>query len=330
MSVLDLLAGFPRVRMGHLPTPLEPMNNLGRRLGCDLWVKRDDCTGVGFGGNKVRQLEFYLGRAQALGATQVLITGAVQSNFVRVAAAMAARLGIGCHIQLEERVPDVSALYRTNGNVLLDHLLGATLHAYPEGEDEAGADAALAGIAEDLHARGEVPFIVPLAADQPPTGALGYVDAAGELMVQQGVFDEIFIATGSALSLCGLLFGLRALGCDTPVTGVCVRRGAGAQTARVQQRLDDLAGLLGMENPVSFADTRIDDQALLPGYGRLNPQVRDAIRVAAQTEGVFLDPVYTGKVMAALMAETERLRGKRVLFWHTGGQPALFGYGDQL
>ena len=326
----DKLIRFPRVRMGHLPTPLEPMPRLGAALGCDLWGKRDDCTGIGFGGNKVRQLEFYLGKAQAQGATQVLITGAVQSNFVRVAAAMAARLGMGCHIQLEDRVPGMGDLYRQNGNVLLDHLLGTTLYDYPEGEDEAGADARLHEIAEALRAKGETPFIVPLSADQPPTGALGYVDAAQELLAQGERFDEIIIASGSALTHCGLLFGLRALGDATPVTGICVRRDQAVQTARVTARMADLAGLLDMENPVADADIRLDDRVLAPGYGRMSEAVRDAILQTARAEGLFLDPVYTGKVMAGIMAMADRLRGRKVLFWHTGGQPALFGYADQM
>ncbi len=330
MEFEQRLAVHPRVRMGHLPTPLEPMGNLGAELGCDLWVKRDDCTGIGMGGNKVRQLDFYLGKAQAAGATQILITGAVQSNFVRTAAAMAARLGMGCHIQLEDRVPGKGALYRSNGNVLLDHLLGATMHHFPEGENEAGADARLREIAAELQDAGEVPFVVPLAADQPPTGALGYADAAVELLRQGEQFDEIFVASGSALTHCGLLFGLRAMGDATPVTGICVRRAADVQRDRVRQRLDDLAQLLGGANPVSAEDIRLDDAALSPGYGRLSEATRDAIRRAAGREGLFLDPVYTGKVLAGVIGAAERLRGQRVLFWHTGGQPALFAYAEDF
>nr|WP_317056282.1 D-cysteine desulfhydrase family protein [Roseovarius sp. W115] len=330
MTLHDHLKRFPRARMGHLPTPLEPMLNLGKSVGIDLWVKRDDCTGVGLGGNKVRQLEFYLGKAQAEGATQVLITGAIQSNFVRTAAAMAARLGMGCHIQLEDRVPGKNEIYRENGNVLLDRLLGATLHSYPEGEDEAGADAQLRVIAEDLRHAGEHPFIVPLSADQPPTGALGYADAAIELLSQAEQFDEIFLASGSAITHCGLLFGLRALGDKTPVTGICVRRNAEVQTDRVTRRIQDLAELTGMENPVTPKDIRLDDSAFAPGYGQLSDPLISAMQLTARTEGLILDPVYTGKVMAGLLAQKDRLAGKRVLFWHTGGQPALFAYADLL
>ncbi|MFQ5624662.1 MAG: D-cysteine desulfhydrase family protein [Paracoccaceae bacterium] len=329
------LATFPRIRACHAPTPLETLGNLGADLGLALTVKRDDCTGIAFGGNKVRQLEFYFGAARAEGADTVLITGAIQSNFARITAAMARKLGMDCHIQLEERVPGTGDLYRRNGNVLLDRLLGATLHSYPEGEDEAGADAALRGIAAGLRRRGRKPYVIPLAADHPPLGALGYVCAAIELAQQadgQPPFDEIVIASGSALTHTGLLFGLRALGIATPVLGICVRRDAAAQGARVAKRLDDLAELLSIPSPVPAFDVTVDDSALPPGYGRLSDATVEAIELTARTEGLFLDPTYTGKTMAGLigLARSGELAGKRVLFWHTGGQPALFAYADQL
>ena len=129
---------FPRARLGHAPTPLDPAPGLGAARGVELWIKRDDCTGLAFGGNKVRQLEFHFGEAQARGADTVLVTGAVQSNLVRLAAAGARRLGMEAHVQLEERIiDDAGALYRASGNLLLDRLLGATLRAFPVGEDEA-------------------------------------------------------------------------------------------------------------------------------------------------------------------------------------------------
>ena len=142
-SPLAGIARFPRVRLGHAPTPIDPAPNLGAVLGVDLRIKRDDCTGLAFGGNKVRQLEFHFGEARARGADTVLVTGAVQSNLVRIAAAAARKLGMAVHIQLEDRVADGGETYRTSGNLLLYRVLGATLHAFPEGEDEAAADAAM-------------------------------------------------------------------------------------------------------------------------------------------------------------------------------------------
>jgi len=331
----DALSTFPRAAIGHLPTPLEALPNLGRELGLELFVKRDDCTGIGFGGNKVRQLEYYLGAAVKEKATVLLITGAVQSNFVRTAAAMGRRLGMECHIQLEERVRDISSLHRSNGNVFLNKLLGATLHSYPEGEDEAGADAALVQIAEKLRRDGHRPFIIPLGADSKPLGALGYVQAAAEVLPQieaVGGIDEIVVASGSALTHAGLLLGLRGLGSNIQVHGVCVRRNAQAQAHRVLKRVAETAALLGVTSPVIREDIRVSDTALGPGYGRMTPSIQGAIERTAQTEGLFLDPVYTGKAMAGLidLVQNKALRGTKVLFWHTGGQPALFGYADQL
>ena len=176
---------FPRCRLAHLPTPIEPMPNLSRQLGSvQAYIKRDDCTGLALGGNKIRQLEYYLGAAEAEGADTLLITGAVQSNYVRSTVAAAAKRGMACHVQLEERVPDPSATYRVSGNVLLDRLMGATIHSFPEGENEAGADRRLGELAEALKRDGHRPYIVPLSPGHPPIAALGYVDAARELVSQ--------------------------------------------------------------------------------------------------------------------------------------------------
>lgn len=332
----DRLDRLPRVRLGHAPTPIERLPNLERRLGSSrLYVKRDDCTGLAFGGNKVRQLEFYMGEARARGADTVLITGAVQSNFLRVTAAAARRLGLDCHLQLEERVPDPSPLYRASGNLLLDRMLGATLHSYPEGEDEAGADARLGEIAADLAATGRRPYIIPLAPGHRPLGALGYVVAAREILAQTAAeglaLDEIVVASGSGHTHAGLLFGLRALGSRPRVTGVCVRRPAAAQRPRIRARLDEIAALLDLDPVAGDDDIHLIDDFLAPGYGRLNPTTTDAIATAARTEALILDPVYTGKAMAGFMQRARAAgAGQALLFIHTGGTPAVFAYGDAL
>ena len=329
------LAEFPRVCVSHNPTPLEPLTNLSPDLGASVFVKRDDCTGFAFGGNKVRQLEFYIGAAIHEGADAILITGAIQSNFVRTAAAMARRFGMDCHVQLEERVDGAGDLYRTNGNVLLDRLLGATIHTFPVGEDESGADKSIYRIADGLKAEGRKPYVITLGTDHPPLGALGYVEAALELtrQIEGGPpFDEIIVGSGSASTHSGLLFGLRAIGNTTPVTGICVRRVASLQKPRVEGRIGDIDDLLGTSGTVPKDDVRVFDGSLEPGYGKLNDVTRRAISMTAQREGLFLDPTYTGKVMGGLMmlVESGTLAGKRVLFWHTGGQPGLFAYADQL
>ncbi len=218
------LLDLPRAKLVNGITPLEAMPNLSRICGgANLFVKRDDSMGFAFGGNKVRQLEFYLGEALSLNANTILITGAVQSNFVRLAAAAANKLGMECHIQLEERVAKEDTYYRNSGNVFLDRLLGATIHSYPEGEDEEGADLHLGEIAAELSAEGKSPYIIPLGPGHAPLGALGYVVAARELlnqMVQYDIeFDEVIVPSGSGNTHGGLLFGLRALGSELKVNG---------------------------------------------------------------------------------------------------------------
>ena len=332
------LGKFPRQRLCRLPTPLEAMPNLGGALGgARVHVKRDDCTDLAFGGNKVRQLEFYLGEARLQGADTILITGAVQSNFVRLAAAAARKSGMDCHIQLEERVPRDDPLYRNSGNVLLDRILGATLYSYPEGEDEAGADRRVAEIAGELKGRGRRPYIIPLGPGHPPLGALGYVVAAKELLEQMAarrlLIDEVVVPSGSGHTHGGLLFGLRALGSPVRVTGVCVRRNAGPQKERIRDRCREIAGdgLLGTENPVADGDIRVIDDFLAPGYGRLNPPTLEAIRMAGSLEGLILDPVYTGKTMAGLIHRARSSGpGSSFVLMHTGGTPAIFAYGAEL
>ena len=336
-STLVAVDRFPRVRLGHAPTPLEPAPRLGAALGVELWVKRDDCTGLAFGGNKVRQLEFEFGEAQARRADAVLVTGAVQSNLVRVAAAAARRLAMEAHVQLEERVDEPGDLYRASGNVLLDRLLGATLHSCPVGEDEKAADAALEHLAGALAAQGRRPYVIRSAPDHAPLGGLGYAVAAAEVVTQAralGIgFDAVVCASGSALTHAGLLVGLRALDETAPVHGICVRRDARRQAARVAQVAAELAAMIDRPRAFDGGDVEVSDAVLAPGYGKLNGEVREAMMLAARHEGLLLDPVYTGRAMAGLIALVRSGRvaaASRVLFLHTGGLPALFAYGDRL
>ncbi len=329
------LDDLPTVELAHKPTPIEEMRNLSNRIGgARLFVKRDDCTGLAFGGNKSRQLEFYLGEALAKAADTVLITGAVQSNFIRSAAAAARKLGLDCHIQLEERVARNDAAYRNSGNVLLDRLLGATLHSYPTGDDEAGADRRLAEIAAELAAAGRRPYVISLGPSRPPLGAVAYVAAAREILAQLSAagltIDEIVVASGSGSTHAGLLFGLRALGSTIRVTGVCVRRTADLQTARIHRLCAGIGRLLNVELTVDTTDVHLLGDFLAPGYGRFNAPVVHAMQAAAHCEGLILDPVYTGKAMAGMLQRAEASRGRRLMFVHTGGQPALFAYEPAL
>lgn len=332
---LGRLDELPTVELAHTPTPIEEMPNLAARTGgARLWVKRDDCTGLAFGGNKTRQLEFYLGEAIAKEADTVVITGAVQSNFVRAAAAAARKLGFECHLQLEERVARSDQTYRNSGNVLLDRMLGATIHSYPTGEDETGADRQLNQIAAQLAADGRRPYVISLGPDHPPLGALGYVSAAREILAQLEAaalpIDELVVASGSGFTHAGLLFGLRALGSGIRVTGVCVRRPATDQHQRIRRHLAGIRSLLDSGFTVEERDIHLLDEFLSPGYGRFDSVVVHALQAAAQCEGLILDPVYTGKAMAGLMQRADGAEGRQLMFLHTGGQPALFAYEAEL
>ena len=242
------------------------------------------------------------------------------------------------HIQLEERVDDVDALYRVSGNVLLDRLLGATLHSFPAGEDERAADAALERLARSLADEGRKPYVIHLGVDHPPLGGLGYVLAAGEVMEQARArgfgFDAVVCASGSALTHAGTLVGMRAIAETAPVHGICVRRDASLQHPRVAKRAAELSTMIGRADIVpDEGDVEVSDEVHPPGYGKLNEAVREAISMAARLEALLLDPVYTGKAMAGLVAHVRSGRiapGSRVLFLHTGGLPGIFAYGDRL
>lgn len=335
---MKAIEDFPRVGLAHRPTPLEPMPRLTAWLGGPrLLIKRDDCTGLATGGNKARQLEFHFGEALARDATAVLITGAVQSNYVRTAAAAAAKLGLECHVQLEERVAGMNHEYETTGNALLDVLFGARVHRYPYGHDEAGADRALEQIADDVRAAGGRPYVVHLGPEHPPLGVVAYVEAASEMLQQAesmgARIDAVVLPSGSAVTHIGMLMGLRAAGSAARVHGICIRREAAAQ----QQRFDTIVPLAEqlLECPglIEPADLLAVDGYLGDGYGIPGSDTLDAMARVAQLEGIIVDPVYTGKAAAGLIGLGRANTwgpDATVVFLHTGGLPALFGYRDDL
>lgn len=334
----EILAGWPRVELAHLPTPLEFLPRLsGLHPGYRFWLKRDDCTGLAMGGNKVRQLEFYLGDALRQGCDTVLSTGAVQSNYMRTLAAAAARLGLDCHIQLEHRVNNPPEEYHHSGNVLLDRLFGARIHTLDRGEDEFGADRAIREIAESLRRRGKKPYVVPLAPVDKPRGALGYVAAADELVRQFGEMrlnpDLLVVGSGSGLTHAGLLTGLRMMGRPLPVLGACVRRDAGLQGQRIVDLCRRIEKMLGVASRVSSGDVWVRDTVLPPGYGEASDEVMRAVADMARLEGILVDPVYSAKVVATALALVRRgeLDGFRdIVMIHTGGTPALFAYRERI
>lgn len=335
-KMLPALKTYSTADLDLCRTSLDLLPRLGARLGVELFVKRDDTLPLAMGGNKVRQLEFYLGPAVRDGADTVLITGAVQSNFVRLCAAAARKLGMQAVVQLENRVPKDDIAYNSSGNVLLNQLLGAEIHCFSEGEDEAAADANLDRIADELRAKGRRPYVVHLGIDHLPLGGLGYAYCAAECFAQfqeLGVMpDHVVIPSGSGLTHAGFLAGARAIGWDVPVHGICVRRKAEPQHARITRRTAELETMLDSTG-ITPADIMVYDRVLAPGYGRMNEQVMAAITYAAQDEALLLDPVYTGRTMAGLMDLVKEgliKSGSRVAFIHTGGLPSIFAYQSDI
>ncbi len=327
---------YTRVDLGPVRTPLQKARRLGKELGIELYIKRDDAQPLGMGGNKVRQLEFYLGPAHDEQADTILITGAIQSNFVRLCAAACRKLGLHPVVQLEDRVPTNDPLYLSSGNVLLDQLYGAEIHHLSEGEDEAYADAHLDKLAESLKQQGRTPYVIHLGVDDPPLGALGYVLAMAELKVQLDAIDvapdHIVTPSGSGITHSGVVAGVHALDWNTSVQGICVRREQELQKPRIEKRANEVAMLLDLA-PIPSDSVTVHDEVLAPGYGQLNNSVMNAISKAAQLEGLLVDPVYSGRTLAGLIDLVERgiiAKGESVVFVHTGGAPALFAYQNKL
>jgi len=324
------LARFPRLHFAHLPTPLEPLENLSRALGGpEIWIKRDDCTGLSTGGNKTRKLEFLMAEAQERQADIVLTQGATQSNHARQTAAIAAKLGLACHILLEDRTGSKDGDYNQNGNVLLDHLHGATTEKRAAGLD---MNAELEVIADRMRAEGRRPYVIPGGGSN-PTGALGYVNCALELLYQANAIglriDHLVTATGSSGTQAGLVTGLKAMNANLPLLGIGVRAPKATQEALVYDLAVRTADMIGCPGVVVPEDVVANTDYVGEGYGIPAPSTLEAIEIFAQKEGILLDPVYSGKGAAGLIDLCRKGRfapGERVVFLHTGGSAALFGY----
>lgn len=325
------LSPFPRVPLAHLPTPLEA-TGIGAIGGVRVFVKRDDCTGLGFGGNKTRKLEFTLGDAVAQGATVLITSGARHSNHVRQTVAAAARLGLRCRVVLHDPVGRDTFSYATSGNLLLDTLFGADIHFVSD--EGAATSVCIAKLENDARVKGETPYVVPLGASD-ATGALGYAECARELLgqcVKQAIAPSaIVLATGSAGTHAGLLGGLRLLGSAVPVIGISVSEPADIKRAKVRNILDAMIAKVGKEVVVPDSEVIVFDDYTGPGYTIPTSESHEAVRRIAQHEGLLLDPVYTAKAMAGLLdlVHNGKLSGD-VVFLHTGGTPALFAYNDDF
>jgi len=324
------LARFPRIHLAHLPTPLEPLDRLSRELGGpEIWIKRDDCTGLSTGGNKTRKLEFLMAEAVKMGADMVMTQGATQSNHARQTAAFAARMGLACHLLLEDRRGSRDPDYNRNGNVLLDFLHGATAEKRPAGLD---MNAEMEAVAERFRAEGRVVYTIPGGGSN-PTGALGYVNCALELVAQANdrdlVIDHIVHATGSAGTQAGLIAGLKAINANIPLLGIGVRAPKARQEESVFNLALATAEKLGCPGVVKRPDVVANCDYVGEGYGIPTSGTMEAIEMFARLEGILLDPVYSGKGAAGLIDLIRKGRfakDERVVFVHTGGSAALFGY----
>jgi L-cysteate sulfo-lyase len=329
--MIDCLARVPRVTLAHLPTPLERLNRLSQHLGGPtLFVKRDDCTGLGLGGNKVRKLEFLLADAIAQKATMLVSGGVVQSNSLRQIAAAAAKLGLECHLAVMiGRVPRTDPDYAETGNVFLDRLFGAQCELVewtPRRSDP------IIALANRLRRPGARPYIVPYGGST-VLGALGYVQCAIELFDQLRVrnlrLEAIVIASGTGGTQAGLLVGLAALGSTIRVIGIDID----AEPDRVRRDVTRLtletAQFLGVPDVVPEANVEVIGGYAGESYGLPTDETVEAVELAARFEGLVLDPVYSGKGFAGLIGLVRARRfgpGDNVLFIHAGGAPALFAY----
>jgi L-cysteate sulfo-lyase len=324
------LARFPRVRLFPTPTPLERLANLSRHLGGpEIWIKRDDCTVVATGGNKVRKLEWLVGEAQALGADHLVTQGAVQSNHVRQTAAVAKRFGMKCTALLEHRIETNDRDYLNSGNVLLDRLFDTAIEYRPGGTDM-NAEAEAKG--EALRAEGEKPYVIPGGGSN-RVGALGYVSCAQELMQQADEMglriDRVVTATGSAGTQAGLVVGLEGANAGVPVLGIGVRAPKDRQEANVHNLAEATADYVGMRGGIARSAVVANCDYVGPGYGQPTAGMTEAVLMLARLEGVLLDPVYSGKAMAGLIdliRKGEIRKGETLVFLHTGGAVGLFGY----
>jgi L-cysteate sulfo-lyase len=313
----------PRVVLGHLPTPLEPLDRLSRELGGPrIWLKRDDCTGLATGGNKTRKLEYLLGTAIEQDARAIVTFGAVQSNHARQTAAACARFGLACHLVLARQVSWPHPAYESGGNVLLDDLFAANVHIV-------AADEAVAygrSLIGDLRAEGLNPYVIPGGGSN-GTGALGYARAALELITEAPfTLTDVVHATSSAGTQAGLLLGFACANSSVRVHGINVytpdRDSVAANVARICSEADP--ALVPAPNNVL-----IDQRYLGDGYGLPTPATLDAIRMVAELEGVLLDPVYSGKAMSGLIdriAIGDLHDVENVVFVHTGGTAVLAVY----
>jgi L-cysteate sulfo-lyase len=317
-----------------LPTPFEPLPRLSKHLGGpSIFVKRDDCTGLGTGGNKTRKLEFLMADALQKNANVVITQGAVQSNHARQTAAAACKLGLRCELVFEKRVDQPGEIYLNSGNVFLDRLFGAKIREVEKGSD---MNAALDTVASELREKGETPYVIPGGGSN-KIGALGYVDCALEFLNQANrsglVIHHVLHATGSAGTQAGLIVGMKASHCGIPLLGIGVNVGKDIQEERVFKLAAETAEYVGAAGVVKREDVVANCDYVGDGYGIPTEDMNEAVLLLARLEGLLFDPVYSGKGIAGmidLIGKKQFGKSDNLLFIHTGGAAGLFAYRDRL
>ena len=307
-----------RIVLAHLPTPIEPLPKLTKLLqGPQLFIKRDDLTGLALGGNKTRKLEYLAADALAQGCRMLITTGAVQSNHCRQVAAAAARLGLGCILVLAGEDPG-----SRQGNLLLDELSGAKLVFISKEERDQRLQQAFAQADED----GLKPYLIPYGGSN-PIGVQGYIQAMHELQAQQLQPDWIVLASSSGGTQAGLVLGAKQTGFLGRILGISVDKPADELMQTIMALANQTAAWLGIDKKIESEDVLVNGAYCQAGYGILQPAEVEAIRLFARTGGILLDPVYTGRAAAGLIDLIRKgffSPNETVLFWHTGGIPALF------
>ena len=309
----------PRVRFAHLPTRIEELPRLTEHLaGPKILVKRDDQTGLAFGGNKTRKLEFLVAEALEQGAKTLITGGALQSNHCRQTAAAAARYGLGCILVLNGEMPE-----KSSANLLLDQMFGAEIVTIP---DRSLRDQTLQQTYDKAVAEGRKPYLVWYGGSN-PTGTLGYTYAMKEFMEQNIQADWIVFGTSSGGTHAGLVLGQRLFGYQGNVLGISIDEPAGWLKSRVSSLASDASEKLGERINFTGEDVLANEEYCKAGYGVLTNAERKAVDLFAKLEGLLLDPVYTGRAAAGMIDLIRKgffKKDETILFWHTGGQPALF------
>ena len=335
------LAKFPRRVYTPYETPIQPMDRLTSILresnpnGPRVWIKRDDMLGLAMGGNKTRKLEFLMADALEKGADTIITCGAVQSNHCRLTLAAAVTEGLKCHLVIEQRVPN-SYDPHASGNNFLYRLLGLKEEDFTVVAGGSDMTAEMQKVADKLAAEGRKPYIVPGGGSN-EIGATGYASCAQEIlgqMFKMGVnFDHIVCTSGSTGTHAGLLVGLKGNNANIPLTGIGINKPVPVQKPNVLKLATKLAERLGVENEITMDDVIVFDDYVGPGYSRVTDGMIEAVKLVARSEGIILDPVYTGKTMAGTIDLYKKgyFDGcKDILFVHTGGSPALFAYTDNF